>query len=106
MLTYSAIFTLLGNRITYFLIMGAGGLVGALFLVMDNHDRSMRQTYKQTTCKIEQAEVTVDEHYTGNGRHRRLSRTFYPDIIYTYSVNGEEYQCDVYRAFEGGMSEA
>ena len=104
-MTYSAIFTLLGHRVTYFLVMGLGGLIGAVFLFWDNEDRTMRSTYKQTTCKIEQAEVTVDEHLTGGRRNRHISRTYYPEIVYSYSVNGEEYQSDMYRFYEMGMTE-
>jgi hypothetical protein len=85
--------------------MGLGGLIGALFLVLDHEDRTMRNTFKQTKCKIEQAEVTVDEHMTGGRRNRHMTRTYYADIVYSYSVNGEQHECDVYRAFERGMTE-
>jgi Protein of unknown function (DUF3592) len=104
-MAYDTIMILVGHRISYFLLMAIGGLLGALFLFLDNEDRTMRETYKQTTCKIVQSEVTVTEHVTrGRWNNRRIRRTYYADIVYAYSVNGEEYEGDVYRAFEQGMT--
>lgn len=104
-MTYDALMTLLGHRITYFLLIGCGGLVGLLFVYLDNEDRTLRTTYQKTQCHIEQAEVTVDEQVSGRGLRRHVSRTYYPDILYSYSVNGEQYDGCVYRAYEMGMTE-
>jgi hypothetical protein len=35
-----------------------------------------------------------------------VTRTFYPEITYVYQVNGEEFEGNVYRAFEQGMTES
>jgi hypothetical protein len=105
-MTYSTILALVGNRITYFLLMGVGGLVGAFFLYLDNADRTIRTTYKATPCMIQSAEVDMEEHVTrGRYNSRHVRRVYYADVVYTYEVNGEEYEGDVYRAFEQGMSE-
>jgi hypothetical protein len=99
--------TLLGSRFTYFGLIGLGAVIGAVFVYMDNEDRTIRDTYKPTPCTIESAEVSVEEHVTrGRWNSRHVRRTYYADIVYTYRVNGEEHEGDVYRAFEQGMSEA
>src|SRR5262249_9584684 len=91
---------------TYFGLMGVGGLIGAVFLILDNEDRTMRTTFKQTPCTIESSEVTVEEHVSrGRFNSRHVRRTYYAEITYTYVVNGEEYEGDTYRAFEMGMTE-
>jgi hypothetical protein len=105
-MTYSAIFALLGHRITYFLLMGVGGLIGSLFLYLDHVDRTIRTTFKATPCTIESSEVTMEEHVTrGRWNSRHVRRVYYADITYKYQIDGEEYENDVYRAFEQGMSE-
>src|SRR5262249_15926452 len=73
-------------------------------------DRTVRATYKPVTCKITDSDVAVEEHvHRGGGRFGRFRRyttyTFYPDITYTYTVNGQEYENDVYRYNEQGMTE-
>jgi len=105
-MTYSTILALVGHRITYFLLMGVGGLIGTLFLYLDHLDRTIRTTYQATPCTIESSEVTMEEHVTrGRFNSRHVRRVYYADIVYKYQVNGEECECDVYRAFEQGMSE-
>jgi hypothetical protein len=104
-MAYSALFVLLGNRISYFLLMGAGALVGGLFFLMDHEDQHMRNTFKQTPCEITNSEVTVDEQVSGGKRGRHVTRTYYAEITYVYMVNGEEIECDVYRSYEMGMTE-
>jgi hypothetical protein len=97
--------TLLGSRITYFLLMGVGAALGACFVYLDRQDDTIRSTYQQTTCTVKSAEVSVDEEvHHSRGRHY-VTRTYYPEITYAYKVNGREHEgCD-YRAFEGGMTE-
>ena len=105
-MTYSTILALAGHRITYFLLMGVGGLIGSAFLYLDHIDRTIRTTYQATPCTIESSEVTMEEHVTrGRFNSRHVRRVYYADIVYKYQVNGEECECDVYRAFEQGMSE-
>ncbi len=103
---FQAVLGLLGQRITFFLLIGFGGLIGLLFVYLDNEQRTIRSTYKPTTCTIEQAEVTVDETVSGSRNRRHISRTYYPNIVYSYTVDGAEYEGDVYRAFEMGMTES
>jgi len=105
-MTYTAIMTLLGNRITYFLLMGLGAALGAYFYYLDRQDEAIRTTFQQATCTVTAAEVTVNEevHHT-RWRGHYVTRTYYAEISYTFKVNGQEYEGYDYRAFEGGMTE-
>jgi Protein of unknown function (DUF3592) len=104
---YTAIMTLLGSRITYFLLIGIGAALGAYFFFLDREDQRIHATFQQTSCTVKASEVTVDEeiHHTMRGRGRYITRTYYPEITYTYKVNGQEYEGYDYRAFERGMTE-
>ena len=103
---YTAIMTLLGSRITYFLLIGIGAALGAYFIFLDREDQRIHTTFKQTSCTVKSSEVTVDEeiHHT-RGRGHYITRTYYPEITYAYKVGGQEYEGYDYRAFEGGMTE-
>jgi hypothetical protein len=105
-MTYSAIMTLLANRITYFIVIGLGAALGAYFVYLDREDDAIHTTYQQANCTIKAAEVTVDEqiHRTRGWGHY-VTRTYYPEVTYTFKVNGTEYEGYDYRAFEGGMEE-
>jgi Protein of unknown function (DUF3592) len=105
LLTYTALMTLLGSRITYFLLIGIGAILGAYFVYLDRQDEAIRTTYQQTTCTITSAEVSVEEemHHT-RGRHY-VTRTYYPEIVYTFKVDGQQFEGEDYRAFEHGMTE-
>src|SRR5260370_24170530 len=103
---YNAIMTLLGSRITYFLLIGIGAALGAYFIFLDREDQRIHTTFKQTSCTVKSSEVTVDEeiHHT-RGRGHYITRTYYPEITYAYKVGGQEYEGYDYRAFERGMTE-
>lgn len=98
------LYFLLGNlfryRFTYFVFIGTGALLGGLFLLLDNYDRSMRHEFYETECKITCSEVTREQ--TGSRRHPHV--THYATIVYTYKVDGESYESDNYRAFDMGMN--
>jgi hypothetical protein len=98
-MNYSAIMTLLRNRITYFLLMGVGLLFGAYCLSLDNEDRNVRTTFKPTSCTILESSITEKRER----RKRGFVTKFYPEIVYEYEVNGQEYEGDEYRRFEQGM---
>jgi hypothetical protein len=109
-MSYSFLMEVMTSRYTYFFLMFVGALFGAAFAYQDHSDRTVRATYKPVTCKITDSDVAVEEHvHRGGGRFGRFRRyttyTFYPDITYTYTVNGQEYESDVYRYNEQGMTE-
>ena len=102
---YTAIMTLLSSRYTYFLLIAIGGALGAYFFFLDREDQRIHTTFQQAPCTIKAAEVSVDEEiHHSRGRHW-VTRTYYPEISYTYKVNGQEYEGFEYRAFERGMTE-
>jgi hypothetical protein len=109
-MSYSFLMEVITSRFTYFFLIGVGVLFGAGFVYQDHSDQTVRATYKPTTCKITESVVTVEEHvHQGGGRFGRFRRystyTFYPEVTYTYTVNGKDYENDVYRYSEQGMTE-
>jgi hypothetical protein len=109
-MSYSFLMEVITSRFTYFFLMGVGALFGAGFVYQDHSDRTVRATYKPAACQITESVVTVEEHvHHGGGRFGRFRRystyTFYPEITYTYTVNGQDHENDVYRYSEQGMTE-
>jgi hypothetical protein len=110
MLRYDFLMEVFTSRYTYFFLMGVGVLFGVAFAYQDHAEQTIRNTYKTTTCTVTDSGVAVEEHlHRGGGRFGRFrtysTYTFYPDVTYTYVVNGQEYENDVYRYHEQGMSE-
>ncbi len=108
---YSFLMDVLTSRYTYFFLIGVGVLFGIGFVYQEHTERTIRETYKTTTCKIVDSEVTVEEQvHRGGGRFGRFQRystyTFFPEITYEYEVNGEKFENDDYRHNEQGMTEA
>ncbi len=105
-MTYTTIVTVLTNRITYFLLMALGGACGAYFVYLDREDDTIHTTFKQVPCTITAAEVTVDEEIHHARSRHYVTQTYYPEFVYTYTVDGKKLEGYDYRAFEHGMTEA
>ncbi len=109
-MSYSFLLEVLTSRYTYFFLLGVGALFGVGFVYQEHADQTIRTTYRPMTCKITESVLAVEEQvHRGGGRFGRFQRystyTFYPEVTYTYTVNGQEYENDVYRYNEQGMTE-
>lgn len=100
-LSYQALTTLLGSRITYVLMIGLGLALSASFVVEDQDLRSAPATFRKVPCVVEASGVEV------RGRNRYgFPTSFAPVITFTYAAaDGREHTVSGYRLYEGGMSE-
>src|ERR1700676_5528607 len=99
--SYHGLLTILSSRITYFLMIGLGLLLGGWFVVEDQYFRSAPTAFRKTVCVIEDSTVEV------RGRDRFGAPTsFAPVITFTSTAaDARERTIAAYRLYEGKMSE-
>jgi Protein of unknown function (DUF3592) len=98
--SYQALTTLLRSRITYFLMIGLGLLLGAWFVMEDQYLRDAPTAFRKTACVVTDVDVRAISH-----NRRGFATSFAPVISFTYQADGRERQGKGYRLYEGGMSE-
>jgi hypothetical protein len=99
-LSYENVVTLLRSRITYFLMIGLGALLGALFIAQDQYLRDAPTTFRKTPCLVEDVDVRV----TRRGR-RSYPASYYPAVTFTFTAtDGRDHRARGYRLYELGVT--
>lgn len=100
-LSYHNLLTVLSSRITYFLMIGLGLMLGGWFVVEDQYVRSAPTAFRRAACVVEDSTVAVQ------GRDRfGVPTSFAPVITFTFTAaDGRERTAAAYRLYEGEMSE-
>ncbi len=99
--SYQSLMTVLASRITYFLMIGLGLLLGGWFVLEDQYVRAAPSAFRKTACVIVDSGVAVH----GRGRYG-VPTSFVPVVTFTFKAeDGREYTASGYRLYEGGMSE-
>ena len=99
--SYRDVMTLLRSRITYFLMIGLGALLGAWFVAQDQYVRGAPTTFRKTPCVVDDVDVRI------HGRDRRgYPTSFSPAVTFTFTAtDGRDHSVTGYRLYESGMAE-